>query len=146
MSDSSLSDMVSASFHFSFLVDDLEKADHFYATIMGARRGRFAPNWADYDFYGNQLSLHLGKPMITSMVGKVDDVLVPMPHFGVILNRLQFDILADNLIKHEIAFIIPPKIRYQGKIGEQITMFFQDPAGNAIEIKSFNKSSEIFSV
>lgn len=132
-------------FHLSILVSDLKEARKFYKDILGCIEGRSTNTWIDFDFFGNQLSLHLTTTMQKPLpLGEVDGNKVPIPHFGVIIPRVKFKLLADQLQKSEVDFLIEPKLRFEGKNGEQMTMFFLDPFGNALEIKSFTRDDEIF--
>ena len=132
-------------FHYSFYVRDLDEARRFYGTLLGCREGRSTATWVDFDFFGNQISCHLAETVPpTRDTGKVDDVLVPMPHFGAVLAWDDFARLADRLRGAGTAFIIEPRLRYAGKPGEQMTMFFRDPAGNALEFKAFRREEEVF--
>ncbi len=131
-------------FHISFHVTDLDAARSFYGQVLGCREGRSAETWVDFDFFGHQLSVHLGVPTMTSNTGKVGEHLVPMPHFGVIVDVATFRSLADRLIKADLAFVLTPGVRFAGTPGEQYTMFFRDPAGNAIEIKAFTTPTGVF--
>jgi extradiol dioxygenase family protein len=131
-------------FHYSFLVRDLDETRRFYVDLLGAREGRSAETWVDFDFYGNQLSCHLGKPATTERCGKVDGILVPMPHFGAIVGFDEYEAMAARLARAKIEFIVTPRIRYKGEVGEQGTFFALDPSGNAIEIKAFTRPEEIF--
>jgi uncharacterized protein len=132
------------SFHFAYHVTDLDKARAFYAGLLGAREGRSTDTWVDFDFYGHQLSLHLGKPFPITHTGKVGDHLVPMPHYGVVLEFSQWRALADRLIAHGVDFILRPSVRFEGEPGEQWTFFILDPSGNAIEIKGLARPTGLF--
>lgn len=131
-------------FHLAYHVRDLDAARHFYGTILGCREGRSTNTWVDFDFFGHQISLHLGTPFATSNTGKVGDHMVPMPHLGVILQMADWQVLADRLSAQQIAFVLPPGIRFAGEPGEQATMFFLDPSGNPIEIKGFASLGGVF--
>ncbi|MGO4339716.1 VOC family protein [Labrys sp. KB_33_2] len=131
-------------FHLAYHVTDLNEARHFYGDVLGCEEGRSTQSWVDFDFFGHQISLHLGTPFATSRTGKVGDHLVPMPHLGVILPLDAWLDLAARLEKAGIAFEIPPVIRFQGEPGEQRTMFFRDPSGNPIEIKGFKDFDGVF--
>jgi len=122
-------------FHLAFHVDDLEAARAFYGGVLGAREGRSAETWVDFDFYGHQLSLHLGEPFANAATGLVGDHKVPMPHFGVVLGVADWTALADRLDAAGTEFVLEPQVRFEGQPGEQRTMFFRDPAGNPIEVK-----------
>ena len=133
-----------AAFHYSFLVRDLEATRRFYVDVLGCREGRSASTWIDFDLYGNQLSCHLGEPVPTVACGRVDDIVVPMPHFGAIITFDEYDALAARLAAANVAFIVTPRIRYAGEVGEQGTFFFLDPSGNALEFKAFRRPDEVF--
>ncbi|MCC5963431.1 MAG: VOC family protein, partial [Rhodobacteraceae bacterium] len=98
----------------------------------------------DFDFFGHQISLHLGEPFANAPTGKVGDHLVPMPHFGVVLDVTRFQELAARLEAAGVEFVLPPSRRFAGQPGEQWTMFFRDPSGNPIEVKGFADHSAIF--
>ncbi|MBP0581976.1 VOC family protein [Labrys sp. LIt4] len=131
-------------FHLAYHVTDLDEARRFYGEVLGCEEGRSTQSWVDFDFFGHQISLHLGTPFATSRTGKVGDHLVPMPHLGVILPLDDWLALAARLEKAGIAFEIPPVIRFEGEPGEQRTMFFRDPSGNPIEIKGFKDFDGVF--
>jgi uncharacterized protein len=131
-------------FHFSFNVTDLDVARHFYVDVLGSTEGRSAPTWVDFDFYGHQISLHLGEPLKTQNTGQVDGKLVPMPHFGLVLNLPDWNAMAERLKAANTAFILPPHLRFPGQPGEQWTMFFLDPFGNPLEIKGFADLNKIY--
>ena len=131
-------------FHYSFFVRDLETARRFYVDLLGCREGRSEATWIDLDLFGNQLSCHLGTPPATADVGRVDGILVPMPHFGVIVTFPEYEAIVARVAAAGIPFIVSPRIRYAGEVGEQGTCFFLDPSGNAIEIKAFRRDDEVF--
>ncbi len=131
-------------FHLAFHVRDLQAARHFYGTVLGCREGRSTDTWVDFDFFGHQISLHLGQPFATTNTGKVGEHMVPMPHLGVILQMADWQDLASQLIAHGVAFVLTPSIRFAGEPGEQATMFFLDPSGNPIEIKGFESLEGVF--
>ena len=122
-------------FHLAFPVDDLEAARAFYGGVMGCSEGRSSKVWIDFDFFGHQLSCHLGKPFDSAPTGKVGAHDVPMPHFGAVLPMSDWRALADRLEAEGVDFVLEPQVRFEGEPGEQSTMFFMDPAGNPIEIK-----------
>jgi len=124
-------------FHFAFNVTDLQEARRFYGGVLGCREGRSTATWVDFDFYGHQLSLHLGQPFKTERTGHVGDVLVPMPHFGLVLMLPDWQAMATRLSDAGTDFVLAPQVRYAGEPGEQWTMFFCDPFGNPLEIKGF---------
>lgn len=131
-------------FHLAYNVRNLDQARAFYTGLLGAIEGRSTDTWVDFDFFGHQLSLHLGEPFATANTGKVGEHLVPMPHLGVVLELPDWTRLAASLQAAELAFIIPPSVRFQGQPGEQWTMFFRDPSGNPIEIKGVADFDGIF--
>lgn len=135
---------MSSFFHLAFHVRDLAIARQFYRDVLGCLEGRSTETWVDFDWYGHQLSLHLGEPFATSLTGRVGDHWVPMPHFGIILDVPTWQAVAERLTTHGVTFLIPPQVRFQGQPGEQWTMFFCDPFGNPIEMKGFGDESEIF--
>lgn len=131
-------------FHLAFHVLNLDEAREFYSGVLGAVEGRSTKTWVDFDFFGHQLSLHLGIPFSNIDTGKVGTNLVPMPHFGVILPIDAWHVLVQRLEDRKTDFIIAPSVRFQGEAGEQWTMFFRDPSGNPIEIKGFAETAGIF--
>lgn len=131
-------------FHLAYHVTDLDEARKFYGDILGCAEGRSTETWVDFDFFGHQISLHLGKPFETTNTGHVGDHLVPMPHMGVILPLADWLVLADRLQAAALTFEIPPVIRFAGQPGEQRTMFFRDPSGNPIEVKGFADFETVF--
>jgi len=137
-------DIMPVPFHFAFNVLDLDDAREFYSDGLGATEGRSTVTWVDFDFFGHQLSLHLGEPFANAATGKVGGHLVPMPHFGVVLPLTDWTALAGRLETRQTDFIIAPSVRFKGQSGEQWTMFFRDPSGNPIEIKGFADTAGIF--
>ena len=133
------------SFHLAFPVSDIEETRKFYEQVLECKVGRSAETWIDFDFYGHQLSAHL-KPEEAekTATNHVDGDDVPIRHFGVILAWEQWHLLADKLKNLGIKFLIEPHIRFKGKVGEQATMFLQDPSGNALEFKSFQDLAQVF--
>jgi uncharacterized protein len=131
-------------FHFSFHVTDLALARQFYGGLLGCIEGRSAATWVDFDFFGHQLSLHLGQPLTTTLTGLVDGVAVPMPHFGLVLALPDWQALADRLLAANTPFVLPPQLRYPGQPGEQWTMFFCDPFGNALELKGLANLEDLY--
>jgi extradiol dioxygenase family protein len=122
-------------FHFAFHVTDLDEARRFYGGVLGCAEGRSTETWVDFDFFGHQISLHRGTPFPTERTGRVGDTLVPMPHFGLVLQLADWQALAERLRAAGTRFIIEPHLRFAGQPGEQWTMFFCDPCGNPIEVK-----------
>lgn len=131
-------------FHLAFPVRDLEEARRFYAGLLGCPTGRESERWIDFNFFGHQIVTHLAPPEAGAVTNPVDGEDVPVRHFGVILEWDQWEALADRLRKSNVRFIIEPCIRFKGKVGEQATMFFKDPSGNALEFKSFRDPSQVF--
>lgn len=133
-------------FHIAFPVDDLEAARAFYGGLLGCPEGRSSAQWIDFDLYGHQIVAHL-KPSLDrnkTHHNPVDGHDVPVPHFGVVLAMSDWEALAERLQAAEVRFVIEPYIRFKGEVGEQATMFFLDPAGNALEFKAFADASQLF--
>ncbi|QRF61850.1 VOC family protein [Variovorax paradoxus] len=132
-------------FHVAFPVHDLALARRFYGETLGCPEGRSSPDWIDFNFYGHQIVAHLS-PEEAGVAQKndVDGKGVPVRHMGIVLPRADWDAMAQRLKAAGIAFIIEPYIRFQGEAGEQATMFFLDPSGNAIEIKAFANIEMLF--
>ncbi len=131
-------------FHLAFNVTDLDAARRFYGGVLGCAEGRSTDTWVDFDFFGHQISLHLGTPFRTELTGHVGDKLVPMPHFGLVLERSRWQALADRLQAAGTAFVLEPQLRFAGQPGEQWTMFFLDPFGNPIEVKGFESLDTVY--
>lgn len=131
-------------FHLAYHVTDLDAARTFYGDILGCTEGRSTETWVDFNFFGHQLSLHLGEPFQTTNTGKVGDHMVPMPHLGLVLHLPDWQALADRLVQAGVAFVLPPSVRFEGQPGEQWTMFFRDPCGNPIEVKGFRDLGAVF--
>ncbi|MNL46623.1 Glyoxalase-like domain protein [compost metagenome] len=131
-------------FHLAYHVKDLDDARRFYGDVLGCEEGRSADTWVDFDFFGHQLSLHLGKPFEVTRTGKVGNHLVLMPHMGVVLRLADWFALAERLEQKGVRFDIPPVVRFEGEPGEQRTMFFLDPSGNPIEVKGFADFDSLF--
>jgi len=132
-------------FHYSFFVRDLESTRRFYGDVLGCREGRRTDAWVDFDFFGNQISAHTtGTVTPVQNTGEVEGIKVPMPHFGAIVSWNDFHALADRLRGAGTVFVIEPRVRFAGQTGEQATMFFLDPSGNALEFKSFRHPHEVF--
>lgn len=131
-------------FHFAFNVTDLDAARRFYGDVLGCREGRSTDTWVDFDFFGHQISLHLGEPFKTAATGHVGDKLVPMPHFGLILEQPEWQAMADRLSAAGTDFVLKPQLRFAGQPGEQWTMFFLDPFGNPIEVKGFRTMASVY--
>ncbi len=132
-------------FHFAFKVKDIESTIAFYNTILGCKLGRQSESWVDFNFFGHQLSAHVSNniPKL-DYCGKVENLNVPIPHFGCILDKETFSDLESKLKKHDIAFVVKAQKRYQNKKGEQQTMFVLDYSNNPIEFKSFSNNKGVF--
>jgi extradiol dioxygenase family protein len=131
-------------FHLAIPVDDLARARDFYVRVLGCPEGRASHEWIDFDLFGHQLVAHLAPPRGGDHHNEVDGHDVPVPHFGVVLDWDAFEPFAARLREHGVRFVIEPGIRFAGKVGEQATMFFRDPAGNALEFKAFRDRSQLF--
>jgi len=132
-------------FHLAFPVNDLAAAREFYSGILGCEEGRSSERWIDFNLYGHQIVTHLAEHGAgVKAENHVDADHVPVPHFGIILPMDEWKALADKLKTKGVEFVIEPKIRFAGEIGEQATMFFLDPSGNALEFKAFNDFSQVF--
>jgi extradiol dioxygenase family protein len=136
---------VQALFHLAFPVHDLEAARAFYGGLLGCKEGRSSPEWVDFDFYGHQIVAHLAPAECgTRSTNDVDDHEVPVRHFGAVLTMEAWEALAARLRAAGVKFGIEPYIRFKGQPGEQATMFFLDPSGNALEFKAFADLSKVF--
>ena len=133
-------------FHLALPVLDLEKTLIFYTEVLGCGVGRRAERWTDFDFFGHQVSVHLVENVSTVDSNPVDGDLVPARHFGVVLEWSAWHALSKRLQSRGIEFLIAPKIRFEGEPGEQATMFFRDPTGNALEFKSFKDPKALFAI
>ena len=133
-------------FHIAFPVDDLAAARHFYGSVLGCPEGRSSAEWIDFDLFGHQIVAHYKPPVAAAEThhNAVDGHAVPVPHFGVVLTMDRWEALADRLKAASVKFEIEPYIRFKGEVGEQATMFFYDPAGNALEFKAFADMSQVF--
>ncbi|MDR5761778.1 VOC family protein [Caballeronia sp. LZ035] len=132
-------------FHLAFPVHSLAAARAFYGDLLGCPEGRSSEAWVDFDFYGHQIVAHLAPEEIGHRsTSAVDGDAVPVRHFGVVLSIPQWEALADKLRAAQTRFIIEPHVRFKGEVGEQATMFFLDPSGNAVEIKAFADMSSLF--
>jgi extradiol dioxygenase family protein len=132
-------------FHLAFPVDDLAAARHFYGELLGCPEGRSAEEWIDFDLYGHQIVAHFAPEAVRVRAGnRVDGEDVPVPHFGIVLTMEQWKTLALRLEDAGVEFVIAPTIRFEGEPGEQATMFFLDPAGNALEFKAMANPANLF--
>lgn len=132
-------------FHLAFPVNELNSTREFYAGVLGCREGRSSQHWIDFDLYGHQIVAHLA-PESTGIRSNtdVDADHVPVPHFGIVLQMEDWRQLAAKLVAKGVDFVIEPKVRFAGEVGEQATMFLLDPSGNALEFKGFNDFSQVF--
>lgn len=132
-------------FHVAIPVHDVELARVFYRDVLGCPEGRSAEKWVDFDLYGHQFVIHYKpKDETTNHTNEVDGHAVPVPHYGVVLEWADWEKLAEKLKAHGQQFIIEPYIRFEGQPGEQATMFFLDPCGNALEFKAFKDITQMF--
>jgi len=136
---------MAAPFHLAIPVSNLETCRTFYRDIIGCEEGRSSDQWVDFNFFGHQLVIHY-KPKSSEELhtNAVDGKAVPVPHFGVVLPWDTFESFSNKLKTQNIEFIIEPYIRFKGLVGEQATMFFYDPSGNALEFKAFKDISQLF--
>ncbi|HRL22266.1 VOC family protein [Alcaligenes sp. SDU_A2] len=132
-------------FHLAFPVHDLAVARQFYGQTLGCPEGRSSDQWIDFNFYGHQIVAHLAPEECGSLAtSAVDAHNVPVRHFGIVLDMQTWQALADKLVAAGTQFVIEPYIRFKGEPGEQATMFFMDPSGNALEFKAFNNLDSLF--
>jgi len=133
-----------APFHLAFPVADLASTRRFYGELLGCPEGRSSSEWIDFDLFGHQIVAHLAPPKTADHHNEVDGHDVPVPHFGVVLDWDQFNTFAERLRAQGVKFVIEPYIRFAGQVGEQATMFFRDPSGNALEFKAFKDRGQLF--
>lgn len=139
-------------FHIAVQVRDIDEARHFYREMLGCGEGRSASDWVDFNLYGHQFVCHLNPNLgksgrLTSHFNPVDGHGVPVPHCGVVLEPAQWTALAERVRRHGVEFVVEPYTRFKGQVGEQSTMFFLDPTGNALEFKAFqNIETQLFAV
>ena len=138
-------------FHLAFPVRDLESSREFYGQLLQCPEGRSSDTWIDFNLFGHQIVAHVcdavaatGQNSPPENHNPVDGHDVPVPHFGVVLNWDEWQTLADRLKAANITFVIEPYIRFEGEVGEQATMFFHDPSGNALEFKAFKDPQQLF--
>jgi len=131
-------------FHLAIPVSNLEESVIYYRDILGFEEGRSSNKWADFNFFGHQLVCHVSNKINEETINLVDGEEVPVPHFGVVLSIKEFEEFLFQINDKNIDFIINPTTRFKGEIGEQRTMFFRDPSGNAIEIKAFRDIGTLF--
>ena len=134
-------------FHLAFPVHDLASAREFYGAVLGCDEGRSSTEWIDFDLFGHQIVAHLvARKAEVLPTNPVDGQHVPVPHFGIVLDMAGFDALAARVAGAGIDFVIAPTTRFVGAVGEQKTMFFYDPSGNALEFKAFADDSQLFAI
>ena len=134
-----------APFHLAFPVHDLSEARRFYGKVLGCEEGRSSSAWIDFNFFGHQLVAHLAPSECGHRVtSEVDGHQVPVKHFGVVLSMKDWEALAARLQSQGMNFVIEPHVRFKGLVGEQATMFFLDPSGNALEFKAFEDMTQLF--
>ncbi|QIL80973.1 dioxygenase [Diaphorobacter sp. HDW4A] len=131
-------------FHLAYHVTDLEEARKFYRDVLGCAEGRSTDTWVDFNFFGHQISLHLGEPFAVTNTGRVGAHMVPMPHLGLVLLKPDWLKLAERLKAANTQFVLEPQVRFEGEPGEQWTMFFRDPCGNPIEVKGFVSWEQVY--
>ncbi|HVH37063.1 MAG TPA: VOC family protein [Sphingomicrobium sp.] len=137
--------MTQPPFHLAFPVDDLDAARAFYGGLLGCAEGRSSDHWIDFDFHGHQIVAHLSPDAVRARASNpVDGEEVPVPHFGLVLGMEDWRSLADRLSAAGVKFVIEPTVRFAGQPGEQATMFFYDPAGNALEFKAMANPANLF--
>ena len=136
---------VTQPFHLAFPVDDLQAARAFYGGLLGCPEGRSSDEWIDFDLFGHQVVAHLAPSECGHRsTNAVDGDDVPVRHFGVVLGMAQWDAMAEKLRAAGTRFVIEPHVRFKGQVGEQATMFFLDPSGNALEFKAFADPTRLF--
>ncbi|MEL6707720.1 MAG: VOC family protein [Pseudomonadota bacterium] len=133
-------------FHLAFPVHDLDETRAFYGNLLGCTEGRSSEQWIDFDMHGHQITAHLSGEAGDRASNPVDGHEVPIPHFGVVLRMEDWRALADRLEAARVDFLMEPTIRFEGKPGEQATMFIRDPSGNALEFKAFADVEQLFAV
>lgn len=134
-----------ALFHLAFPVKDLGEAREFYGGLLGCPEGRSSEQWVDFNFFGHQIVAHLSpEECRNTHTSAVDGEAVPVRHFGAVLSLPEWEELAQRLRGAGVRFLIEPQVRFRGQVGEQATMFFLDPSGNALEFKAFGDPSQLF--
>ena len=133
------------SFHYAFKVRDIKSTRKFYTEILGCKEGRSTESWVDFDFFGNQISAHVGQvDKKLDYCGNVDGISVPIPHFGCLLTEGQFELTRQKLEETNIEFVVKPQTRYEGQSSQQLTMFVLDFSGNPLEFKSFKDKNNVY--
>jgi len=135
---------MSCPFHLAFPVHDLHAARKFYSDILGCSTGRESARWIDFDFFGHQITAHLSESAVQENTNLVDGDSVPVRHFGLILEWAAWEDLRSHLEAQDYGFLIAPRVRFEGQVGEQATMFLLDPSDNALEFKAFRNPEQIF--
>ena len=131
-------------FHLAIPVKEITETRYFYRDILGCEEGRSSDHWVDFNFFGHQLVLHIDSSKANILnENSVDGKSVPVPHFGIVLDWDVFENF-EKKIRNKVKFVIEPYIRFEGQAGEQKTMFFKDPSGNALEFKSFKNINQLF--
>ncbi|PKA83539.1 hypothetical protein ATE92_1695 [Ulvibacter sp. MAR_2010_11] len=133
-------------FHLAIPVTNLQVCRTFYRETLGCSEGRSSDHWVDFNFFGHQLVLHYKEKTSEEAINPVDGKDVPIPHFGVVLDMKTFESLSERLNEKGVTFIIEPYIRFKGLPGEQATLFFKDPSGNALEFKAFKNLDQLFAI
>ena len=131
-------------FHLAIPVHDIEEARKFYGILLACSEGRSSDSWIDYNFFGHQLVVHLDKNIKSKSFSSVDGKNIPVPHFGIVLEWQDWELIKEKLEKSNIDFIVKPYVRFKGEVGEQATMFLLDPSGNALEFKAFRDMDQLF--
>jgi len=131
-------------FHLAIPVQDLKKAQEFYGNLLNCQQGRSSTQWIDYNFFGHQLVVHLDDNIKPKSFNAIDGKHVPIPHFGLVLDWQDWQLMKAKLEAVHIDFIIKPYVRFEGEVGEQATMFFLDPSDNALEFKAFKNIDQLF--
>lgn len=131
-------------FHLAYSISNIESTRRFYGEVLGCEEGRSTEQWIDFDFWGNQLSLHLGSFVESRTESQVAGKSVPMPHFGAVVGWDEFHAVVERLESAGAEFINKPEVRYAGEPGEQATFFVKDPSGNALEFKAFKSEAGMF--
>lgn len=139
--------MRAIAFHLAAPIRDIEETRKFYVDLLGCEAAREAETWIDFDFFGHQISFHVKPEELTKVEqNEVDGKNVPVRHFGAVLPWDDWEILARRVKKSGHKFVIDPYVRFKGEVGEQATMFFLDPSGNALEFKAFKDPSQLFAI
>ena len=131
-------------FHLAIPVHDIKEAKCFYGTLLNCSKGRSSNTWVDYNFFGHQLVIHLDSNIQKKSFNHVDGENIPIPHFGLVLDWNNWELMKERFEQEKIEFVIKPYIRFKGEVGEQATMFFLDPSGNALEFKAFKNIDQLF--